>query len=341
MGCTNPNFVVKTNEIVVMKNGKETNKYLFGRNYLKNISNDTSYIDKETGELMFEKIPVRCGECLSCRLSYSKEWANRIILESTLYDPGLCWFVTLTYRDDELSEENGTRNIWDVPILNKEHIKTFMKDLRNYYFYRGHKGIREFTCGEYGEKSERPHYHQIIFNLPLSDLQFFSTNFRGDIFYTSDTLTEIWGRGHVLVSELTWQNAAYTARYVLKKAKDQFEKEFYKQMDITMPFTTKSNRPGLAVNYFKEHFDEIYQSDNIVLPSVGKLQNVVKPPRYCDILYKEVNPDHLEKVKLHRQFIAQVEQDRLRKTHNYSEEDYFRMKDEELHNKIKKLHREL
>ena len=62
--------------------------------------------DRHTGGLSFrrdnafEKMEVACGQCLGCRLDYSRMWAMRIVHESTLHelDGGNC-FVTLTYRD--------------------------------------------------------------------------------------------------------------------------------------------------------------------------------------------------------------------------------------------------
>jgi hypothetical protein len=42
----------------------------------------------------------------------------------------------------------------------------------------------------------------------------------GDLF-TSDMLTKCWGMGHCLVGDLTFESAAYVARYVVKKINGQ------------------------------------------------------------------------------------------------------------------------
>ena len=45
----------------------------------------------------FVKIP--CGQCVGCRLEYSRQWAIRCVLESKLHPPMSCWFLTFPYAD--------------------------------------------------------------------------------------------------------------------------------------------------------------------------------------------------------------------------------------------------
>ena len=42
-------------------------------------------------------IQVPCGKCIGCRLEYSRQWANRCMLELQYCDSA--YFVTLTYND--------------------------------------------------------------------------------------------------------------------------------------------------------------------------------------------------------------------------------------------------
>lgn len=368
MGCNSPNVIYRLPVKKFKKDGTLGENIMFSPYKVKNYDRfygggiaDYGFLDgslskrSEDGEhyiapdfietiggITCVRELVNCGNCLSCRLQYSKEWANRIVLESMLYPRERCWFVTLTYDPSEISIENGTLNQWDLMILNKDHCVKFKKDLRAYWQYHyNHTGIREFTAGEYGDKSDRPHYHLCLFNIDIPDLKFFGTNFRGDIFYTSEILTSIWGRGHVIVSELNWATAAYTARYVLKKARDMDDKKFHQNFDIPLPFTTKSNRPGLAHDIFEKSFDQIYEKDTIVLPSFGGKEKVVKPPKYFDMLYQRVNPEHYEQVKEHRKYIAEIAADRIKKSHNYSEEQFFDIQAANLQERVKKLKREL
>lgn len=45
-------------------------------------------------------ILVPCGNCIGCRLDYSKQWANRLMMELQYHDSA--YFVTLTYDDDHI-----------------------------------------------------------------------------------------------------------------------------------------------------------------------------------------------------------------------------------------------
>ena len=46
----------------------------------------------------WQEIP--CGQCISCRLVYSRQWANRCALEMQYHKSNL--FITLTYDDEHL-----------------------------------------------------------------------------------------------------------------------------------------------------------------------------------------------------------------------------------------------
>lgn len=45
-------------------------------------------------------IEIPCGRCIGCRLAYSRDWANRCLLE--LQQHKSSYFVTLTYNDSHL-----------------------------------------------------------------------------------------------------------------------------------------------------------------------------------------------------------------------------------------------
>ncbi len=151
----------------------------------------------------WEALDLPCNQCMGCRLDRSKEWAARIVHEAQMHQDKC--FITLTYNKENLPHDGS---------LNKSHFQKFMKRLRRKY---EPQQIRYFHCGEYGESDlRRPHYHACLFGIDFPDRLPFSS--RNDITtYTSDTLTDIWGKGFTTCGELNYQTAAYTSRYIMKK----------------------------------------------------------------------------------------------------------------------------
>lgn len=126
----------------------------------------------------------------------------RCVHEAQLHEENS--FLTLTY-DDEHLPENGS--------LHKPDLQKFFKRLR---FHTG-KEIRYYACGEYGEKTLRAHYHVCLFGHNFSNDRQPFRRIGEHILYTSKTLTDIWGLGNTSIGDLTFESAAYTARYVMKK----------------------------------------------------------------------------------------------------------------------------
>ena len=132
-------------------------------------------------------IEIPCGKCIGCRLEYSRQWANRMMLEAKYHSQN--WFVTLTYDDLHVPRSYyGDPNSGEaLPslTLRKRDIQLFFKRLRK----QTGQNFRYYACGEYGENTHRPHYHFIVFGLELDDLQFLRRceNFN---YYTSDTISK-------------------------------------------------------------------------------------------------------------------------------------------------------
>ena len=248
-----------------------------------------------------ECLTVPCRQCIGCRLDYSREWATRIYHESLLYEHN--YFVTLTYSPeflpvkDSVNLETGEL-ITGNPLV-PTHLTKFMRDLRRYWDYHfEHANIRFYGVGEYGEETNRPHLHICIFNLPNldSDLIPFFANKLGQQIYLSPLIERIWSKGQVSVGEVSWQSAAYVARYMLKKQKGKDAKWFYDSQAITPEFVRMSRKPGIGYDWYLAHKDDLYPNDSLIVPTLnGALQ--VKPPTYYDRLYDLDHPDVIEQVK--------------------------------------------
>lgn len=209
-------------------------------------------------------IQVPCGKCMECRLQHSKQWADRCLLEMQYHDSNL--FVTLTYDDDHIPmKSDGTS---EHGSLCKRDLQLFFKRLRKKYG----KGISYFAAGEYGSETQRPHYHAIIFGLSLDDLVPFYTSGLGNEYYTSETLNSLWTNGMTSVSIANYENAAYTARYVMKKAEKGDLSVIYDSFCIEPEFTTMSRNPAIGLKWFNDHPYDLYSSLSVSVstPNGGK-----------------------------------------------------------------------
>lgn len=175
-----------------------------------------------------------CGKCLGCREIQQQQLALRVTHEATSYTAN--HFITLTYEDEKLPEG-----------LQKPDMQKFWKRLRKHTENK----IKHLTCGEYGDRTQRPHYHAAVLNLPIADLKKWdSENSR------SLTLENIWGKGIVTVSELTPQRIKYVAGYVLKKA--GYKKQTYctdDGIELQAPYRDMSK--GLGKKWITKYANDL------------------------------------------------------------------------------------
>lgn len=246
---------------------------------------------------MYELTKLPCGKCIACRLKYSREWALRCDGEARSFDRNC--FITLTLNDAVIQHVHG-------PSLQKEFYPLFMKRLRK----RFGDGIRYFMAGEYGEKFNRPHYHACIFNFEFDDLVLFKRE-RGIDLFRSMELEKLWSHpvhrfpyGYCTVGSVTFDSAAYVARYCTKKVGGKLALAHYRLVNsddsvtvLKPEYATMSRRPGIGSDWFKEFGKEIYVTDSII----AKRGLEVKPPRYYDSLYEIECPEDYARVKKRRQ----------------------------------------
>lgn len=288
-------------------------------------------------------VQLPCGQCVGCRIQYSREWANRCMMELQYHESS--YFVTLTYDDAHVPcsyyADPNTGEAFTSLTLSKRDFQLFMKRLRKKFH---NQKIRFFMAGEYGSNTFRPHYHAIIFGLHLDDLQLYSKSPQGFCYYNSPSLQACWSDndgnpiGYAVVAEVTWETCAYTARYVMKKLNGK-EAQFYTDFNIQPEFTLMSRKPGIARQYFDDHPD-IYKKEFInVSTEKGGLK--FKPPRYFDKLYDLEHPEEMQAIKDIRQKLAtEAQKSKLQRTSLYPEE-FLEVQERAFENKIKSLRRDL
>lgn len=248
------------------------------------------------------KIP--CGQCLGCRIDKSREWANRCMDEAKFTQNN--WFITITYDNEHLRyntiQEANSGVCVKVPTLFPPDLKQFFDKLRERLRRKGFTDFRYYACGEYGEQYERPHYHAVCFNLPLNDLEFYKVK-QGYIYYNSPFLQSVWSevdeygevktKGYIVVTEVTWETCAYTARYILKKQTGKGSTEYYSDKGVLPEFVRMSRRPGIGRKFYELNKDKIYQYD-----CTGYNNRIpVKPAKYYDKLFDLEDHDRLEVIK--------------------------------------------
>jgi len=226
-------------------------------------------------------VVVPCGRCIGCRLERSRQWAMRCVHEASLHSTNC--FITLTYRDDDLPRSGS---------LVMKHFQDFMKRLR---FHVG-SGVRYFHCGEYGDKLSRPHYHACLFNYDFPDKLHYRTKFGVKLYY-SQSLEDLWGKGFCTIGDVTFESAAYVARYITKKITGEMSDAHYG--DRSPEYVTMSRRPGIATGWFEKYGSDVFPSDEVVMHRKGRAQ-AMKPPKFYDRLFEIAHPIEFEKIKLIR-----------------------------------------
>lgn len=258
----------------------------------------------------WELVQLPCGNCIGCRLEYSRQWANRCMLELDYHDSS--YFATFTYNDEHVPRsyypDPETGEAIPALTLRKRDWQLLMKRIRRRF---PNDKLRFYMAGEYGDKTFRPHFHAILFGLHLNDLVPYKTVREGGQFYTyynSDSLQSCWRDsngvdiGFVVVGSVTWESCAYVARYVMKKLKGKGS-VFYRLHNIEPEFVLMSRRPGIGRQYYEDHPD-IYKYQKINI-STSKGGRSFRPPRYFDKLFEADFPDEFVKMKVQRKEVAE------------------------------------
>lgn len=103
---------------------------------------------------------------------------------------------------------------------------------------------------------------------------------------------------------MTFETAAYTARYVMKKITGKDAPDHYERTDpitgelysITPEYNNMSRAPGIGTTYYEKWKSDMYPGDRVVIR--GKQ---MQPPRAYDKYQEIENPEIYEKIKKERQ----------------------------------------
>lgn len=293
-------------------------------------------------------IPIPCGQCLGCRMAYSRLWADRLSLESLYYDEDSSWFITLTYDDDHLIEGEHRRYYADPETgeaknclsLQKKDLQDFMKRVRYYY---PESRISFFGCGEYGSQHFRPHLHLILFGVRFDRNRFevWSKSPSGFTVWRSPELDKCWQyRGIAVLGQFSYETAAYVARYCTKKVGSN-SKEYSEKFNIEPEFVLMSRNPAIGKRFYEDHQELVESGNPIFIPGRDGAHKIFSV-RYFDKLLELDNKPALLEVKDRRRIAAQAQMESME--NSFPDMTYLEILDRKLENfypRFKRLKREL
>lgn len=221
-----------------------------------------------SGEVVFQEragrdsvrsLDLACGQCWECRLERSRQWAVRCVHEASLHDRNS--FVTLTYAPEKLPPG---------ATLRYRDFQLFMKRLRKYF---SPERVRFFMGGEYGEIGLRPHYHSLLFGVDFADRVLVRRPAGGSELFVSKILDDLWGMGSCTVGDVTFESAAYVARYAMKKITGAAAPGHYGYVDKETgevhqrvpEFCHMSLDPGIGRNWIRLYWRDVLQRGEVIV----------------------------------------------------------------------------
>lgn len=137
-----------------------------------------------------QSVPVDCGRCYQCVKKRTSQWSFRLRKEGE--SSSSSYFVTLTYSTEHIPiTKNG------FMTLNPDDVTKFLKRLRKI----SAETIKYYYVGEYGGKTMRPHYHLIIYNADIENIE------------------KTWKAGAVHYGTVSGASIGYTLKYMCKDGK--------------------------------------------------------------------------------------------------------------------------
>nr|UXQ87990.1 MAG: replication initiation protein [Microvirus sp.] len=256
-----------------------------------NFETDKKFFSKNMSDSS-EQVTFGCGQCIGCKLERSRQWAIRchheVQYQESIGKPSC--FLTLTLNDFHIPRHQS---------LDKTQMQKFWKSLR---FQLPDTDFSYYMCGEYGDETQRPHYHAILFGHDFEDKELLHQNHRGENLYKSPQLEKIWGKGHCSIGAATFDSAAYVARYITKKITGKHSAGHYG--DRIPEYTNMSLKTPIGKKWFEKYHKDVYPSDQVIIGTKELL-----PPRYYDKLLENLDIDMFNTIKDKRKAAAKANLD--------------------------------
>lgn len=223
-----------------------------------------------------EGLTFACRSCEECLKIRRAQWVARMMAERTLHDHA--YMITLTY--DNESQENRDAAM----MFSYTDVQAFMRRLRQAARRAGQtSGIRFVVAGEQGPKTNRCHWHIVLysqidlrllgevsrFGRVLKDPKKFTTVYGGPKLRCHWTL---WGKGFVTFQEANLRAMRYCAWYVVM---DQYTAEKSKGtareakvLNFATALFRMSKRPAIGEKWLVQKMEALDRR-NAVLPNLN------------------------------------------------------------------------
>jgi len=209
--------------------------------------------------------------------------------------------ITTTYADEHMPFGDS---------LHLPHFQKFMKRLRKRI---APQRVSFYHCGEYGDLYGRPHYHALLFGYAFPDRHSRGKR-NGFPIWGSQTLEKLWPYGRSEITDITFESAAYVARYVLKKITGMRAEEHYHGRDPE--YVTMSRNPAIGKRWLDANAAEVFPSDSIIARGIP-----MKPPRYYDRVWELADNAEdatiFDKIRQQRRIRAEQNKDKHTMKHRH------------------------
>lgn len=232
----------------------------------------------ERGADFVRSLSLPCGQCVGCRLERSRQWAVRCMHEASMHEASC--FVTLTYSDEHLPAHGS---------LVYRDFQLFMKRLRR---ARPGARIRFFVGGEYGDELGRPHFHACLFGVSFADRVRLTS-----VLDRSSEVDKLWRLGMCSLGSVTFESAAYVARYCLKKVNGDLAEAHY--AGKVPEFGRSSLRPAVGAEWFARYWRDVRGDGRVVVR--GRKSSL---PRYYRKLFRGVDADRADELQSARELLG-------------------------------------
>ena len=138
------------------------------------------------------------------------------------------------------------------------------------------RGYARFFCsGEYGDENKRPHFHAVLFGVGFYDGVSLGKSESGFRIFSSDALSRLWPSGISSFGSVTFESAAYVARYVVKKVNGvklvtgwhpyMRVDEYGYDREVRPEFARLSLKPGIGEKWLNKFWSDVFPQGKVVM----------------------------------------------------------------------------